>query len=369
MLSGGVDSSVAAFLLKRQGFDVVGVYFKRYKPDGSKEQCVQDGKSAQKVAEYLNIDFTVWDFEKEYKKHVFDYLIDSYKKGLTPNPDIICNKKIKFGVFAERAFAEGADFIASGHYAKIASCIFCPDCFCLGAQRSHFGKVGLKEAKDKNKDQSYFLSQVDREIFKKTLFPLHNLKKDQVRKIAEEAGLHTAHRKDSQGMCFIGKKQNLKEFLQKFIGKNKGALLNLRGELIGEHDGVFLYTIGERRGFKISPKWQSPNLEAMYIISKDIDRNSITVGTKEEFEKEMNRIKYIKLKNLNILLEPKLENKYSMRIRHRGSKTQAKLLELNGSQVTLELLEPIFAPAEGQFAALYNKSDTIVLSGEIEAIN
>ncbi len=369
MLSGGVDSSVAAFLLKKQGFDVTAVYFKRYKPNGNKELCMQDGKSAQKVAKHLGIEFKVWDFEREYKKHVFDYLIESYKKGKTPNPDIICNRKIKFGLFAKRAFSEGADFIASGHYAKIANCIFCPECFCFGAQESIFGNPSLREAKDKNKDQSYFLSHIDKDVLKRVIFPLHNLKKKDTRKIAKKAGLHTAGKKDSQGMCFIGKKQKLKDFLLNFIEKKEGVLLNIQGNQIGSHDGVFFYTTGERRGFSLNPKHQKPNAEALYVISKNIDKNSITVATKEEFEKEMNKIKYLKLKNLNVLLEPKLENKYKLRIRHRGNKTEARLVNLSNKQAVLELLEPVFAPAEGQFVALYNKFDAVVLSGEIKEIN
>ncbi len=367
MLSGGVDSSISAHLLKKANFKVVGVYFKKYKPDGNKEQCIRDGRSAQKVAEYLNIDFKVWDFEKEYKKYVFDYLIDSYKKGLTPNPDIICNKKIKFGVFAEKAFSEGADLIASGHYAKMANCAFSCDSFCLGAKKHYFGTLSLKEAEDKNKDQSYFLSQVHKEILKKTIFPLYNLKKENTRQIAKEIGLHTADKKDSQGMCFIGKKQKTKGFLEEYIKSNKGAIINIDKKIIGEHSGVEFYTLGERRGFKIFSEFQTANMEPLFIIKKDLENNTLQVGTRKEFDTEMQKNKYILLKDINIFLPSSIGKIYHVRIRHRGVKTKIQIIKQDEEKILLKLLQPVFAPTQGQYAGVYS-GDTLIFSGVIAEI-
>ena len=371
MLSGGVDSSVAALLLKKKGFDVVGVYFKRYKPDGDKSICKEDGLSAQKVAQTLGIEFKVYDFEKEYKKYVFDYLIESYKKGETPNPDIICNKKIKFGLFAKKAFEEGADFISSGHYAKLSFYIKLFG-ITIRVPREALPLASflpqrylILEAKDKNKDQSYFLSQIDPQILPKILFPLGNLRKSKVRKIAEKHGLHTAQRKESQGVCFIGKKIKFKEFLKKYLSPQKGNVYNLEGVKIGEHKGVEFYTIGERRGFKLLPEFQSDKTPALYVIKKDVKNNSLLVGTKEEFEKENVKIKSLKGTELNFFGIPKLNKKYLLRIRHRGDKTLCKIKKLNHKELELELLEPIFAPSKGQFLTIYDKNK-LLLSAKID---
>ena len=366
MLSGGVDSSVAALLLKKQGYNVTGVYFKRYKPDGNKELCKQDGQSAKKVAEQLGIDFKVWDFEKEYKEKVFDYLISSYKKGETPNPDIICNREIKFGIFAKRAFAEGADFIASGHYAKIASCVLCPVRLCFAGSKYFFAKPGLKEAKDKNKDQSYFLSQVNKDVLKRVIFPLHNLTKNQTRQIAKKAGLHTAGRKESQGICFVGKKLDFKEFLSGFIDEQEGFVYDTNGRKIAKHKGVQFYTTGERRGFDILPEIKGPNSEALYILKKDIPENKLIAGTRKELEEYSKSIVKISADTLNLFLPIKSDRTYFARIRHRGEKVKCKA-KIAGSELVVYPKAGVFAPAEGQFIALYDK-DILVASAKIKNI-
>ncbi len=374
MLSGGVDSSVSAYLLKKAGFKVVGVYFKRYKPDGDKSICKEDGLSAQKVAEELCIDFKVYDLEKEYKEKVFEYMLNSYKSGLTPNPDILCNREIKFGEFAKRAFKEGADYISSGHYVRLAFYIYILG---LGFRVPRFlfnklkflnHKVLIQEGRDKNKDQSYFLSQVSPEILERSIFPLGKMKsKRDTRKIAERIKIHTAKRKDSQGICFIGKKIKLKDFLKKYIKLSPGFVYDLKGRKIGKHEGVELYTIGERRGFKLFPDFQSDNTPALYVIRKNLDDKSLVVGSKKDFERENAKIKFLKGDKLNTFKSIDLNKRYLLRIRHRGEKSYCKILELDNNSLLLELEEPVFAPSPGQFLALYDK-DKLLLSAEIKEL-
>ena len=373
MLSGGVDSSVAATLLLKQGYDVVGVYFKRYKPDGDDSVCKSDGESAKQICEQLKIPFKVYDLQKEYKEKVFDYLIDSYRKGITPNPDIVCNREIKFGEFARRAFNDGADYIASGHYANLCAYVnflgfYLPLPVSL-ARHLPNSRFSLKEARDKNKDQSYFLSQVPDAVLKRTLFPLAKLKKHEVRQIAEHEGLHTASRKESQGICFIGKEINIKEFLKRYIQTKAGDLLDTEGKKIGEHDGVQFYTIGERRGFRLLPEFQSEHTPALFVVSKNIKHNTITVATKETFLKINERNTRLVLRNLNFFKPAEPLKTYSLRIRHRGQKTRCAILVFNKEKAVIELQDSKpYAPAVGQFATLYDDSSCVVASGEIVKI-
>lgn len=298
-LSGGVDSAVSAALLKKDGYDVTGVFIKAWTPEGYPCNWKEDRRSAMRVAAVLDIPFITLDLEKEYKKEVVDYMIREYKEGKTPNPDVMCNKEIKFGHFLKFALDNGADFVATGHYCQtsplaplldagegkrarkvleksLARATGKPEDF---SERSFSGplscKIKLKEGADKNKDQSYFLWTLTQDQLRHILFPIGHLQKSEVRKLAGKFGLPQETRKDSQGLCFLGK-INMKEFLSKYIPQKRGEVLNAKGEKIGEHEGAILYTIGERHGFTINQK--SENKTPLYVISKNIKKNTITVA-------------------------------------------------------------------------------------------
>ena len=264
-MSGGVDSSVSAALLKKAGYDVTGVFIKVWQPDWINCTWKEDRLDAMRVAAKLDIPFITLDLEKAYKEEVVDYMIAEYKLGRTPNPDVMCNRYVKFGGFFSWAMKQGAGFVATGHYARI--------------QKDDKGSYELLAGDDDNKDQSYFLWTLTQEQLSKTIFPVGNIEKPEVRKLAKKFDLPNALKKDSQGLCFIGK-IDVKEFLSHYLESKKGSVLNEQGEVIGEHDGAFFYTIGERHGFTITKK--SPNDEPQYVISKDVEKNIITVSNKSK---------------------------------------------------------------------------------------
>jgi tRNA-specific 2-thiouridylase len=341
-MSGGVDSSVAAALLRDQGYDVTGVYFKTYKPDGDTTHCRAQGLDAQKVCEGLGIPFKVFDLQEEYKQKVFEYMLTEYRAGRTPNPDIMCNKHIKFGAFLERALQEGADTIATGHYARVARkfSIF-------NFQFSNFLLKGV----DENKDQSYFLSQLSKEQLEHVIFPLGKLIKPEVRALARKYNLHTAEKKESQGLCFIGHEVPMKDFLKNHIPETAGNTLNTKGEVVGSHNGSVFYTIGERHGFTVDPKHQTPDMPRMFVIEKNIKENTITIGTEEELGEKQHSLTRLTLTNSHWINKPPHEGKkYTCRIRHRGELYPCKV---TGN--TIHFLESPFAPAAGQFVAVYKK--------------
>ncbi len=256
-MSGGVDSSVAAYLLKKRGYDVVGVFIRSYNLDGCAER---DAEDARRAAEHIGIPFYVWDFEEEYKKRVVQYMIDGYRNGITPNPDVMCNKEIKFGIFFEKARAMGADYVATGHYVRLKN-------------------RRLFAAKDANKDQSYFLWTLTSEQLKHCLFPIGDYVKPDVRAIARRAKLPTAEKKDSQGICFLGM-VDLFDFLKQHIPAHRGALVTVAGEAIGEHFGSEFYTIGQRHidaDFKF-PKTGGALRKPFYVASKDAATNTVVVA-------------------------------------------------------------------------------------------
>jgi len=259
-MSGGVDSSVSAALLKKAGYNVVGVFIKVWQPDWITCTWKEDRLDAMRVAAKLDIPFVTLDLEKEYKEGVVDYMIREYKAGRTPNPDVMCNRYVKFGGFFDWAMKQGADFVATGHYAQI--------------------KDGMLIAgDDKNKDQSYFLWTLTKQQLSKTLFPVGNIEKPEVRKLAKKFKLPNSDKKDSQGLCFIGK-IDIKDFLSHYIESKLGDVLNEKREIIGTHEGAFFFTIGERHGFTIVKK--SPHDDAYYVIAKDISKNTITVANKSK---------------------------------------------------------------------------------------
>ncbi|MDI6717878.1 MAG: tRNA 2-thiouridine(34) synthase MnmA [Patescibacteria group bacterium] len=277
MMSGGVDSSVAAFLLsKKKKYNLAGCFIKGYNIDGCREKEVED---ARRVAQYLNISFYIIDLEKEYEQKVVNYMIEGYKKGITPNPDVMCNKEIKFGLFLEKALKLGADYVATGHYARIKTDN--QTRFLRGRQQTANNKkkeiYNLFQAKDLNKDQSYFLWTLTQNQLKYLIFPIGDYLKSEVRQIAKKAGLPTAEKKESQGICFLGK-FNLKEFLKQKIKPKKGDILLTDGKKIGEHDGVWFYTIGQRHinahFFRSTANYQR---KPLYISRKDIKKNILYV--------------------------------------------------------------------------------------------
>ncbi len=329
-LSGGVDSSVAAYLLKKEGYNIVGAFIKIWQPEFA-DTCTwkEDRRSAMRVAAKLDIPFVTIDLSEEYKREVVDNMISEYKAGRTPNPDVMCNKEIKFKAFLNKALEMGADYIATGHYARTD------------------GK-SLLRAKDHAKEQSYFLWTLTEDALSKTLFPIGSLPKESVRKIAEKAGLHTFERKDSQGLCFIGK-VDFKDFLKKFIKESKGAVLDVKGNIIGEHDGSMFLTIGERHGFTITKK--GTNDKPMYVVAKDIKRNTITVSGDPIFSKAGNEFK---LENVNWVSEiPKAGKTYDAQVRYHQDYQRCKI-KINGGQADVTFEQSQIA-ASGQSVVIYNK--------------
>lgn len=345
-MSGGVDSSVSALLLKNAGYDVMGVFIKVWQPEFFECTWRQDRLDAMRVCAKLNIPFITLNLEDEYKNEVVDYMIEEYKLGRTPNPDVMCNKYVKFGGFFDWAMKQGADFVATGHYARV---------------KNIDGKTQMLAGEDKNKDQSYFLWTLTQKQLLKTLFPVGDIEKPEVRKLAEKYGLSTAIKKDSQGLCFIGK-IDIKDFLKNYIKEKKGKVLNEKGEVIGEHDGVFYLTIGQRHGFKITEK--TPNDSPYYIIGKNIKDNTIIVSqnSTKVIESES---KIIKLEKVNWTLDevPDLSKKYSARIRYRQPLEECMIKKTSSKEFELHFTKPQKAMTEGQSAVVYDRE--ICLGGGI----
>jgi len=272
MMSGGVDSSVAAALLAKRSFNVVGVFMKNW--DGGGEcQWVDDERDARRVAAKIGIPFYVMNFEKEYRKRVFDPFIEGIRQGITPNPDVFCNTHIKFGVFLERALSLGADYVATGHYAKVKE----TGNWKLTYERSESAaKAGsenfhLLRAKDEQKDQTYFLYRLNQFQLSKTIFPIGNYLKSEVRAMAKEFGLPTYNKPDSQGICFVGQAP-FAEFLSQFVASKEGAIVDKEGAILGKHQGVSFYTIGQRKGMAVGG-----NEKPLFIARKDNKTNTLTV--------------------------------------------------------------------------------------------
>ena len=263
-MSGGVDSSVSALLLKRAGYDVVGVFMKNWDDTDENGVCTAttDYRDVAKVASKIGIPYYSVNFEKEYWDRVFTYFIDEYKKGRTPNPDVLCNKEIKFRAFTDYAHQLGADYIAMGHYADL--------------HRDQDGNMHLMRATDQNKDQTYFLSQLDHDQLDDVIFPLAKYTKPQVREIARQAGLATANKKDSVGICFIGEDGHFREFLSHYLPAQPGPMMTLDGQKVGEHTGLMYYTIGQRRGLGLGGNAKSN--APWFVVGKDIKKNILYVG-------------------------------------------------------------------------------------------
>ena len=361
-LSGGVDSAVSAYLLKKAGYKVVGAFIKTWTPEWLECTWKEERRDAMRVAAHLEIPFVTIDLEKEYKENVADYMISEYKLGRTPNPDVMCNKEIKFGAFLKKAVEMGADFVATGHYAQNLQISGKGRSLRSGAEKGTNLRRNLCKATDPEKEQSYFLWTLTQNQLSKILFPIGNLKKSEVRKIAKQIKLPNAEKKDSQGICFLGD-VDMKDFLSHYIKTKKGIVLNKKGEEIGTHNGAVFFTIGERHGFIITKK--STDDVPLYVISKDLKLNTITVGTKDDLENESERVtKKITINNTNWINEIPKENKvYSAQIRYHQKYQKVKLSKLEkGWQV--DFTEPQTS-ASGQSIVIYDK-DVCLGGGVIE---
>lgn len=330
-LSGGVDSSVSALLLKQAGYDVTGVYMKNWSKDLPGFPCPwkEDYQDAKRIAVQLGIKFELFDFEKDYFEKVVEYMLDGFKEGITPNPDIMCNQEIKFKLFYEVARKKGADFIATGHYAQTKNGL-------------------LLKATDDNKDQTYFLCRVDGKVLQKVLFPIGHLTKPQVRKIAEEHNLVTASKKESMGICFVGK-VGIKDFLSQYIESKPGKILDQNKVVIGEHDGAIFYTIGQRHGLDVGGGLP------YYVTGKDMGSNEVYVTSDLNDQKLWaTEIKLTSIHWITPFQGGSLERGVQVRTRHRAKLIDCTLESKENGDYALKLSEPIRALTPGQSAVLYD---------------
>lgn len=434
-MSGGVDSSVAALLLKKQGYDVVGVFMrcwsnnvaaphKRGEPRSlfynERDGCAErDAEDARRVAEKLKIPFYIWDFEKEYKEKVVEYMIDGYKKGITPNPDVMCNKEIKFGLFLEKALEMGeltcrqaGIYLATGHYVQLASRhisrgtdrLFAPaaksgldspqpastkgrDQARAGSEtfRSKHAKklandcnYSLFIAKDNNKDQSYFLWTLTQEQLKHCLFPIGDYLKSEVREIARKAGLPTAEKKDSQGICFLGK-VTLDDFLKQYIPEKRGKVLSANGKILGEHKGAQFYTVGQRH-LKINQQPTTNNQQPFYVTEKNVKTNTVIVAEGSDNpalykkEIELTNVNFIN-QDVHSLILQNMRINVLTRVRYRQPLVKAKLVvyprksALKSAPIRVLFETPQKAVAPGQSAVFYSKDGEMLGGGIIDCIN
>ncbi|MBI5220558.1 MAG: tRNA 2-thiouridine(34) synthase MnmA [Candidatus Liptonbacteria bacterium] len=381
-MSGGVDSSVAAYLLKKRGYNVVGVYMKCYNLDGCSEQ---DAEDARRVAGQIGIPFYVWDFEREYKKKVVKYMIDGYRRGETPNPDVECNREIKFGLFLEKALAAGADYVATGHYVRLRSSA---NNELLTNKRikkfvnSKQIRYSLIIARDKNKDQSYFLWTLTQKQLRHCLFPIGDYTKPQVRAMARRAGLSTADKKDSQGICFLGK-VDVSEFLAEHLPVRTGQVVTTEGQPIGQHKGSWFYTIGQRHGLDLRIKNKELRIrgqtetKAHYVAAKNIRNNTITVAEGQDnpalFRREivLRDVNFIHPYPYSIVLK---NNRIRIlaRVRYRQPLARAELAPSNlpltrggteGFRIVFDQPQKFVAP--GQSAVFYSRKGELLGGGVI----
>ncbi len=379
-LSGGVDSSVAALLLKEQGFDVIGMFMKNWHDTSVtiSDDCPweEDSKDALMVAEKLGIPFQTIDLSEDYRKKIVDYMFNEYESGRTPNPDVLCNREIKFDVFLKAAMMLGADFVATGHYCR-KSTTSGPN------GETHHLLSGL----DGSKDQSYFLCQVNQDQLSKSLFPIGHLQKSEVRRLAAEHGLITAEKKDSQGLCFIGKVK-LPDFLQQQLKVKKGAIIRIpadhpiyeddkyhqnpyisyhytedMGDKVGIHQGAHFFTIGQRKGLQVGGME-----EPLFVIATDVHRNVVYTGMGDTHPGLYRRGLFIPLKDLHWVeptssLRENESEAFAVRIRYRQA-LQKATLRMKKDGLYIDFDQPQRGITPGQFAAWY-QGETLLGSGVI----
>ncbi len=347
-MSGGVDSAVAALLLKKQDFNVSGAYMKNWiNEENIFGECPweQDIKDAQAVADIIGINFEVINFIKDYRSLVVNYLIDGYSKGITPNPDVICNREIKFGIFLNYAIENGYDGIATGHYCR--------------KQINEMGNFEICEGRDQNKDQSYFLALLSQKQLRYSYFPIGDMTKPQVRDFAIKYNLPNAQKKDSQGICFIGKVK-MADFLDKFIPKKPGDIISDDGRVLGKHNGIHLYTIGQRKGIGIP---SNSNDEYYVVKAKDINNNRLIVTFDKPGTPDLYGQEYV-LKNLSYVNEPIVQSVNILaKPRYRDPSQEICFTPLSNNEAKIKFTKPQRALAAGQVCALYNKN--ILLGGGV----
>ncbi len=345
-MSGGVDSSVSAFILKKEGYEVHGLFMKNWDDDDGSPYCSikEDFMDAAFVADQLEIPLFEVNFAKEYKEKVFSYFLEELKKGRTPNPDILCNKEIKFKKFYDYALSKGYDYIATGHYAKT-------------------NEDKLYKAMDTNKDQTYFLHAIDKEVLKRTLFPIGSMDKEQVRQIARENSLITSDKKDSTGICFIGERP-FPDFISNYVSEKIGKIVDENGNELGEHKGLQYYTLGQRQGIGIGGQ-KGNNNEPWYVAGKDMDTNTLMVVQGNDnpllFSRELiTRNLYL----LNEDIEQKFNGAAKVRYRQEDQKCEIEILE---GKIQIRFEKPQRAVTPGQSVVIY-KNNECLGGGEIESI-
>lgn len=344
-MSGGVDSSVTAALLLHEGYDVTGVYMKNWSQDLPGFTCPWevDYQDAKRVAVQLGIGFKMYDFQLQYRERVVDYLLEGYKAGITPNPDIMCNQEIKFKLFLETALEDGADLIATGHYARIN--YKAPEPTVWPA-----GRAQLLAGIDTNKDQSYFLYRVTQDALAHTLMPIGGYAKPQVREMAKKFGLATAEKKDSQGICFVGK-VGIKEFLQHFVVAEAGAIVDQSGKEIGRHDGALFYTIGQRHGLDVGGGLP------YYVTGKSMDRNEVYV-TNDLGDAQLWSDGFTLTSAHWINTVPAAGNKCRVRTRYRAPLVECTLIYVNDTW-KVQMRDEVRALTPGQSAVFYDAERVI----------
>lgn len=336
-MSGGVDSSVTAALLVEQGYDVTGVYMKNWTQDLPGMRCpwADDLADAKRVAVQLGIDFKVFDFESEYRDKVVAYMIEEYKRGRTPNPDVMCNQEIKFRLFLEAALDDGADMIATGHYAQVSH---------------EQGTARLLRAKDENKDQTYFLYRITEEALKRTLFPLGQYDKSEVREMARERGLYTATKSESMGICFVGS-VGIREFLSEYVETTPGDIVEAgTNTVLGRHDGAIFYTLGQRHGLDLGGGLP------YYVVGKDMDKNEVYVTTRLHDERLWRSV--LTLDSFHWIRKPSNDAVYFVRMRHRAPLIRAQITQ-DSECVKVTLDEPQRAIAQGQSVVVYDENECV----------
>ncbi|MBQ8908851.1 MAG: tRNA 2-thiouridine(34) synthase MnmA [Clostridia bacterium] len=347
-VSGGVDSSVAAYLLKQQGHEVIGLFMVNWEEQDGQCTAEEDFEDVKRVCAKIGIPYFSVNYAKEYYERVFTYFLEEYKKGRTPNPDVLCNREVKFGPFLEQAIKLGADKIATGHYAK---------------KIEKDGKYYLAKADDLNKDQSYFLNQLNQKQLASVIFPLENIDKPQVRDIARELELSTAEKKDSTGICFIGER-NFKKFLQTFLPAQKGKILDLEGNEVGTHDGLMYYTLGQRRGLNIGGR-KGGNGQRWFVVKKDLDSNILYVTQGED---DVLYSDGLYASGMNWIPEIPTQKEFECfaKFRYRQPDQKVRVTILNDNEIKVDFVERQRAITPGQFVVLYNEEGLCLGGGTID---
>lgn len=347
-MSGGVDSSVAAVLLKQQGYNVIGVFMKNWEENDENGVCTaeEDYFDVKQVCNKIGIPYYTVNYSKEYYDNVFEDFLEEYKKGRTPNPDVLCNREIKFGPFLDFAKKIGADYIATGHYAKT---------------KTENGLTYLLKAKDLNKDQSYFLNQLSQAQLSKVLFPLSDIEKPEVRKIAESYGFINAKKKDSTGICFIGER-NFREFLKNYIGTKEGKIVTTDGRVVGKHIGLAFYTLGQRKGLNIGGR-SDGNGKPYFVVKKDLEKNELIVSQGNGEELYSNGLISYKINWIPKMPSEKVfECNAKFRYRQPDQAVKVEILE---DKVKVTFKERQRAVTPGQFVVFYD-GDICLGGGVIE---